>query len=722
MSRTQRDNRGSTSNPDPHQIKRSIQSRAKWLYFIFTFMAILILVWLLFTMLGPNAAPLRNLSNDRCYSYRTVEGSRGNIYDRNGEVLSTDSRSYSLYLDLAAEPLTDSLFAHHLPALSDSLGRLFGRPASHYRQLLTETRRKAIDPLDTTKGKRYKLLARHLNQKQYDRLRTFPLMERKYGLVSTTERTRYKMYGSLAAYTISQGIEKAYDSILRSTDGRNKYVRLDSRNRNSVPIVDKDNTPATHGCDIITTIDINLQDVVEGALRDQLARNNDRSGTAVVVECATGEIRAMANLTRRADGEMGDDFNYAIRWHGAPGSTFKGVSLMTLIDEAGVSTGKWIDCGKTKRAVINRMPVNDTHIVGKDECGKTTLKGVFEESSNIGFAKIVDETYREEPERWVDYINGIGLNEVSNIQRIKGLGFRMKHPSSYKQRGGWSHTTLTQTAYGYEINMTPMHTLMFYNAVANGGKLVAPMLVKQIVKEGEVIEEFQPQVVNPQICSPTSLAELRKCMEAVVQAERGTGKALKTLPFEVAGKTGTAQIYQAAGNQGRTAYETKSGGREYLATFVGYFPADNPKYTCIVSIKTERAKGEVKYYTGAGVSLPVFREIAEYIYTHEQGWMPQAERVASKSTDKRSRQGVAPEGRRRSRRSAGASSATQQPQPADKMPDVKGMGLRDAIYTLEQCGLEVTIKGAGTVTNQSIAPGTDIAHGDQVVIELRIEN
>lgn len=718
MSKKSRPNSPS-GNPDPHLIKRSIRRRVRVLYIILLLLSSLIVGQLVLTMVGPNAAPLRNLSEARCYTYRPVEGSRGNIYDRNGEVLSTDSRTYTLYLDLAAEPLSDSLFQRHLPALSDSLGKMLGKGSKYYRDFLSHTRRVATDKSDSTKGKRYVLLTRHLNQKEYDRLRTFPLMERRYGLISQTERTRYKVYGSLAAYTISQGIEKAYDSIIRSTDGRNKYVKLDALNRNAVPIVDKENTPAQHGCDIITTIDINLQDVVEGALRDQLARNNDRSGTAVVVECATGEIRAMANLTRRNDGEMGDDFNYAIRWHGAPGSTFKGISLMALIDEAGVSTGKWIDCGRTKRAVINKMPVNDTHIVGKDECGKTTLKGVFEESSNIGFAKIVNEVYQDEPARWVDYINGIGLDKVSDIQRIKGLGFKMKHPDSYKRKGGWSHTTLTQTAYGYEVNMTPMQTLMFYNAVANGGKLVAPMLVKQIVKEGEVVEEFQTEVVNPQICSPESLAELRKCMEAVVQAERGTGKALKTLPFGVAGKTGTAQIYQSKENQGKTAYETKSGGREYLATFVGYFPADNPKYTCIVSIKTERKKGEVKYYTGAGVSLPVFREIAEYVYTHEQGWMPQAERVASKATSKLSRQGE-PSSRRRGRHTT--SGTEGEPQTATKMPSVIGMGLRDALYTLEKCGLEVSFRGAGSVAEQSIPAGHDIAQGDQVEIELKIEN
>ncbi|MBQ5931733.1 MAG: hypothetical protein IIX00_05685, partial [Tidjanibacter sp.] len=423
MSKKSRPNSPS-GNPDPHLIKRSIRRRVRVLYIILLLLSSLIVGQLVLTMVGPNAAPLRNLSEARCYTYRPVEGSRGNIYDRNGEVLSTDSRTYTLYLDLAAEPLSDTLFQRHLPALSDSLGKMLGKGSKYYRDFLSHTRRVATDKSDSTKGKRYVLLTRHLNQKEYDRLRTFPLMERRYGLISQTERTRYKVYGSLAAYTISQGIERAYDSIIRSTDGRNKYVKLDALNRNAVPIVDKENTPAQHGCDIITTIDINLQDVVEGALRDQLARNNDRSGTAVVVECATGEIRAMANLTRRNDGEMGDDFNYAIRWHGAPGSTFKGISLMALIDEAGVSTGKWIDCGRTKRAVINKMPVNDTHIVGKDECGKTTLKGVFEESSNIGFAKIVNEVYQDEPARWVDYINGIGLDKVSDIQRIKGLGFK----------------------------------------------------------------------------------------------------------------------------------------------------------------------------------------------------------------------------------------------------------------------------------------------------------
>ncbi len=702
----------STNNPNPHAIKQSIQRRAKWLYAIFSIVALAVLVQIVLTQYGPNGAALRNKSEDLCYTTRIVQGSKGNIYDRNGELLSTDSRTYNIRLDLAAEPLTDSIFNHNIGALSDSLSKMLGKSSAHYRTLLRETRTKAVESKDTTmvklKGKkyysgaRYKLLTRHLDQREYDRLRTFPLMERRMGMIAEEERMRYKVYGSMAAYTISQGVEKAYDSLLRSTDGVNRYVKLDNRNRSSVPIVDKINRPATNGCDIITTIDINLQDVVEGALRGKLVDNNAMSGTAVVVECATGEIRAMANLTHRKSGEISDDFNYAIRWHGAPGSTFKGLSLMALLDDAGVSKDQWVDCGTTGKAVINGQAIIDTHVVGENRNGKTTIEGIFAESSNIGFAKVVCQNYEDKPQQWVDYIRGIGLDKVSNIQNIQGLGFYIKDPSTFHQRGGWSHTTLPQTAYGYEINMTPLQTLMFYNAVANGGKLTTPILVKQVMSEGEVVMEYNTEVVNEQICSPTALADLQECMEAVVNHERGTAKTLATLPFKVAGKTGTAQIILPREEWGRNAYVKKDGTRQYLATFVGYFPADAPKYTCIVSIKTERKPNERKPYTGAGVSLPVFREIAEYVYTHDKQWATRAQRCTT------AEQPVA-----KTHHSAALVEECV-------VPNVIGMGLRDALYCLESAGLRVKFSGSGTVVEQSIAPDTPVEAGS--VIELRIEN
>ena len=699
-------------DPNPHSIKRSIQRRAKWLYVIFSLLALAVFVQIVLTQYGPNGAALRNKSEDLCYTTRRVQGNRGNIYDRNGEILSTDSRTYNIRLDLAAEPLSDELFNRHVGALADSLGRMFGKPSAHYRTLLQQTRQKAVESGDTAMvrlhgkahyaGARYKLLARHLNQREYDRLRTFPLMERRYGMIAEEERMRYKVYGSLAAYTISQGVEKAYDSLLRSTDGVNRYVKLDNRNRSSVPIVDKINRPATNGCDIITTIDINLQDVVEGALRKQLADNKALSGTAVVVECATGEIRAMANLTHRKSGEINDDFNYAIRWHGAPGSTFKGISLMALLDDAGVSKDRWVDCGKTGKTVINGLTITDTHVVGAGKSGKTTVKGMFVESSNVGFAKVVCQNYEDRPERWVEYIRGIGLDKVSSIQNIRGLGFYIKDPSTFHDRGGWSKTTLPQTAYGYEVNMTPMQTLMFYNAVVNNGCLITPVLVKQVMNEGEVVREYTTEVVNEQICSPTALADLQECMEAVVSHERGTGKALAKLPFKVAGKTGTAQVILPKEMWGRNAYVTKDGTRQYLATFVGYFPADAPKYTCIVSIKTERKSGEVKYYTGAGVSLPVFGEIAEYIYTHDLQWATRAERVAGAGVLKS--KPIA-----RSVADVEAVGTTE-----GGVPNVVGMGLRDALYVLERAGYKVRFSGSGTVVSQ-----TTNAEGE---VELRIQN
>ncbi len=689
-------------DPHPGRIKRGIQTKVKILYCVFGVLSIMILGQIIITQWGPNGTPLRNLSDERCYTTRPVEGSMGNIYDRNGEILSTDTRGYRLRLDLHAEALGGGIFERDLPALCDSLSAMFGKSASYYQKFLTDTRHRAVNKIGPSPYNQ-PFIPGTLNQREYDRLRSFPLMQPKYGLVVEQRPIRHKVYGSLAAYTISSGVERAYSDVIAAEDGENRFVWLDSRHRHSVPIIDGDNTPATNGKNIITTIDIDLQDVVEGALRKKLEENNASSGTAVVVECTTGEIRAMANLTHHKGGEMNDDFNYAIQWQGSPGSTFKGVSLMALIDEAGMSIDKRIDCGKKPSMVIGGLNITDTHVVG-EKTGKTTLKGIFTESSNIGFAKTVTEEYGEEPERWVEYINAIGIDKTGNIQRIKGYGFKgIKHPSTYKQRGGWSHTTLTQTAYGYEMDMTPMQTLMFYNAVANGGKLLQPILVKQIESDGEILEEFTTEVVNPAICSPESLAKLRECMEAVVSDEHGTGRALASLPFGVAGKTGTAQVYQTKENMGRTAYETKDGSREYLATFVGYFPAENPKYTCIVSIKTLRKRGEVKFYTGAGVSLPVFKEIAEYIYSHDREWQSEAVCGAFQAPTPKPRSVV-------------------EPTEEGVMPDVSGMGLRDALWELERRGLKVSFEGVGEVVRQSPEAGRVFTPGEEVKLKLKIEN
>ena len=688
-------------DPDPRTIKREIHRRVALLYLLFGMLCVAIIGQIVLTQIGPNGEGLRNLSEVRCYVTREVEGSQGNVYDRHGELLSTDTRGYRLRLDLHAEALTDELFAAELPALCDSLSAMFGKRPSHYRELLTATRRRALNK----EGKspyNQPFIPGVLNQREYDRLKSFPLMERKYGLVVNEAPLRHKVHGSLASYTISRGVEREYADVLEATNGVNRFVWLDARKRHSVPIVDPVNTPASNGSNIITTIDIELQDVVEAALKRQLEANRANDGTAVVVECSTGEIRAMANLTRHSEGNVQDDFNYALQWQGAPGSTFKGVSLMALVDEAGLSIEKRIDCGPKESMIINGTKVTDTHIVG-DGTGKTTLKGIFAESSNIGFAKTVTETYGEQPERWVEYINAIGLDKVRNIQRLKGYGFRgIKHPSTYKEVGGWSRTTLVQTAYGYEMDMTPLQVLMFYNAVANNGQLITPVLVRSIERDGEILEQFTTEVINPSICSPATLAKVRECMEAVVSDKLGTAhRQLSGLPFKVAGKTGTAQVMLAKEKRGKTAYIDSEGGKEYLATFVGYFPADDPKYTCIVAIKTPKGYGEVKYYTGAGVSLPVFREIAEYIYYHDPEWHTEATPMAT------------------------ATPMSHKPSKAPQcvegtVPDVVGMGLRDALYELESRGVAVEFEGTGSVKSQSVEAGKPIEPDTRVKLMLGI--
>lgn len=711
MSKQNKNNR-SVATPKPGEIKKAIQKKVRWLYGLFVILALLIVGQIAMIQIGPNARGFRNLSEYRFYKTDTVRGSWGNIYDRKGELLSTDSRGYTFRLDLHAASLdVDSAYIKQVPALCDSLAAMLGGDPQEYRAYLDTVRHRALEGKIKSRYSQPFVTNRVFNQLEYERLSTFPLMQKKYGLLVTPQKIRHKTHGSLASYTIARCVESAYLEEIRAKDGVNRFVWLDARHSKAVPIWDRDNTSAENGCDIVTTIDIKLQDVVEGALRRQIESHDAMDGTAVVVECATGEIRAMSSLSRNVkSGEINEEINHALYWQGAPGSTFKGISLMTLIDEAGIPLTKQINCGTSSQIRLNGLTIRDTHVVndrGGSNRGKTNLKGIFTESSNIGFAKLVTETYTEDPYRWVNYINSIGLDKVRNIQKIKGYGFRgIKSPDTFHQRGGWSQTTLPQTAYGYELVMTPLQTLMFYNAVANDGKLVSPILVKQIRRDGEVLEEFSTEVINPAICSPSSLAKVRECMESVVSDKSGTARALRNLPFKVAGKTGTAQVAQTAENMGRdsngnlNAYIAKDGSRDYFSSFVGYFPADDPKYACIVALKVNVPKGNSrKLYTGASLTLTAFREIAEYIYSHDKEWFTYAE------------QGVAPQGE------AKVSEATYAPSEG-MIPNVVGMGLRDAMYVLENMGLKVKFTGSGSVVRQSPECYSTFEPGDEITLRL----
>lgn len=701
------------TDPHPGAIKKNILKKVRSLYMLFALLSLLIIAQILLIQWGPNSEGFKNLANDRFFTTTTIKASGGNIYDHNGKLLSTDTRGYRLRLDLHVEALYDEdrVYETQLPILCDSLVAMFGGSAEEYKNHFDSIQVIALSPEGKSRFSQPFPINKVFDQLEYDRICTFPMMERTYGLIANYEPMRHKTHGSLASYTISRCIERAYEDTLMGKNGVSRFVWLNASHSRNKPVVDSKNRPAENGSDIITTIDIDLQDVVDGALRRQIESEDATFGTAVVVECATGEIKAMSNLTRYSGGSINDDFNYAIRWQGDPGSTFKGVSLMALIEEGNVPITRTINCGKSITKDVEGSLVRDTHIINEGK-GVGSLKMVFAESSNIGFATIVTETFKdasrkETPNyrRWMNYINSIGLDKVRHIQNINGYGFTaIKDPNSYNKAGGWSPKTLTNNAYGYELTMTPIQTLMFYNAVANNGTLLAPRLIKRIVKDGVVTEESEPIVVNPAICSQATLRQVKECMEAVVSYKHGTAHDLHDLPFKVAGKTGTAQVVQPVGKRGKdadgktNAYLTLDGSREYIATFVGYFPADNPKYTCIVTMNTFQRVGQTKKIYGSNLALPVFREISEYIYAHTPEWFNQAKRVHT--GEPKTKPTVA------TTRGEGT------------VPNVIGMGLRDALYTLEQLGLEVSFKGKGAVAAQSLEAGTPLTAGAKIELQL----
>lgn len=711
--------------PGSKHIKKDILVRVNVLYIIFFGIALCIFAQMIITQYGPNGSLLRNLSDSRNYQIKPIYASRGNILSHDGRILATEAPFYSLRLDFSVESLNDSIFESNVKPLSDSLSSLLGESSRHYENRLREIY--SIAHSDKP-GRKNQLLVDKINQLQLDRVKTFPLFAEGIGGLKTPKDTvRYRPYGSLAAYTLgnayTHGLERSYNDYLVGYDGQNRCVRLVGNVW--LPVVDSINRIAVDGSDIVTTLDIDLQDVAESSLRRQMASNSALSGTAIVMEVETGEIRAMTNLTRRSNGRITDDFNYATNSRNEPGSTFKLVSLLAILDEAGLSKDYVIYCSRNGREIINQTLVEDTHTTPE---GRMTVKQMMAESSNIGFAKLIDQLYRDKPEVFVNYIKELGLNTPADIQRHKGLSAVIKDPARRRQTD-WNRMTLTKMAYGYAIELTPMHTLMLYNAVANDGKMLAPVLVKEIQRDGMTVERFDAKVLNPQICPEGVLADVRECLEEVV--ENGTASLLKNDYYTVAGKTGTAQVAQGA-----RGYFTADGGRDYLATLVGYFPAEAPKYSCIVTIKTHHKPGDGNRYYGSQLAGPVFKDIINYIYTLDEEWRADVQdsmrlngtipikggnlqqiyrttsevRIASEINTQEQGWGTVNKG--------STINVNRIDIDTELMPDLKGMGLKDALYVLEQAGMRVTFEGKGGVAQQSIAPGDTLVRGNDVHLVL----
>lgn len=708
-------------------------SRVRVLYAVFAIAAFAVFAMILVTQYGPNGTPLRNRSDLKCYKTLDIPATRGTIFSHDGQILATDSPSYDLVLDFTVLDMSGKEFDKLSSALADSLSRAIPT----YSRSFFYNRLHAIRSKAQRGGKgsqSQKLIDEKVNQLQLDRIKNFPIFNKGRlggGLIYTQDAERYKPFGTLAARTLGKpgefGLEGAFNEALSGRDGRTQCVRL--VRDVWVPVVNRNNEDVVNGNDIVTTIDLKIQDIVESELRKQMLGANATAGTAVVMDVETGEVRAISNLSRYGE-TIRDDVNHAITMRCEPGSTFKLVSLMALLEEAHYTLNHPVDCTESGRYMYQpkgtkkQFLIADSHAVGE-----TNLKGAMEHSSNIGFVKLITGEYGEQPERFVDFINSLGINRQINMQLNGGLKPVIKDPRRKKETA-WDAISLMKMSYGYALEFTPIHTLMLYNAIANGGVMVAPKLVNEISDNGHTVEKFGTEIINKRICSDNTISLVREALEGVM--EEGTGSLLKNQNFKIAGKTGTAQI--ALNNRG---YMDDRGGRAYLATFVGYFPADKPRYSLIVAIKTYHGPGSYNSYYGASLAGPAFKGIAERIYALDTDWYApltenEAPVIASvKGGDMHSIRSAAGKlsvaadvgmwenGWATTRNDSTKVSVTPLEQPTGVMPPVMGMSLKDALYILESRGLSVGFTGKGKVVSQSINAGSVIREGQYVSLLLK---
>ncbi len=653
-----------------------------------------------------------------------MEALRGNIFDANGALLATSLPYYEVAIDVNTPSITDKIFRENRDSLAFLLSNLFeDKSERDYINLLNKARK--------TKD-RYVVLKRNVSYKELQTLKTFPILRKgkRGGLVTLQTNRREKPFQALAGRTIGLsrkgikpvGLEGAFDSVLSGVSGR----RLMQKIAGDVwrPINDENEVEPKDGSDLYTTIDINLQDVASSALLRTLLQNNASHGCAILMEVKTGKIKAIANLSRKDSSEYSESFNYAIGYPSEPGSTFKLASMLALIDEYGVSLEEKVEVGNGECTYFDKV-VRDAH--APDE-PILNVQRIFETSSNVGVSKLITKYYAKNPQQFVDKLNSFHLNQKLGID-IPGEGVPRIPQTKTKY---WSGVTLPQLSYGYESLITPLQTLTLYNAVANNGTMVKPRFVESIRRNGRIIKTFETEVLSEKIVKDQTIVKAKILLEGVVQ--NGSGKNLNISAFKVGGKTGTAVIArQGRLPKGKTAYG-EAGNRIYQASFVGYFPADNPLYSCIVVINSP-SNG---VYYGAAVAGPVFKEIAEKVYSGSLNCIEPVNKKHSiitqfPATGKVQKQELdyltANLGSEQLKKFAHLEIEQKQNQTYNSkaieaqlkkglMPDLLGLSAKDALYILENNGVQVKITGMGAVKKQSIQPGQRFTRGNSITLTL----
>lgn len=647
------------------------------------------------------------------FDYKSVKATRGNIYSDNGSLLATSLPFYKIAFD-ATLP-NDEVFKKGVDSLAYHLSVFFrDKSKTEYKRMLVDARESR---------KQYIIISRKQVDYQDKKIMLeWPIFREgrlRGGAIFEKIDVRYRPFSNLSQRTIGYvneddkgaGLEYSFNKYLGGQDGYAYYQKIAGGIWK--PIFDANNVKAVDGYDLQTTLDINLQDVAETALHKAMMQHNADDGLVVVMEVKTGEIKAISNLSSDGKGNFSERFNFATAGLFEPGSTFKLVTMIALLEDSNVELNDSIDTGNGEAIFYNKK-VRDHEEKG---LGKISVQEAFEHSSNVAMAKLVNNQFGTKPQKFVDYVDRLKLSQPLGVQ-ITGEPQPKIHRPGEK---GWSGISLPWMAYGYGFEITPLHTLTLFNAVANEGKMIKPVFVKAVSKADDVKESFETEVLNAKICSKKTLTKLKLMLEGVV--ERGTAKNIRGTHYRIAGKTGTAQILE----KGRYT-------QKYITSFAGYFPAHAPKYSAIVLIKNPR--GWQQY--GSSVAAPVFKEIADNIYSRdvelhmamdkkrymEEGVFPvirgghQEELTMLCNELGISTHSQTEELWVKTSKAGSAVNWKKATAGKDMVPDVTGMTFRDAIYLLENSGLKVFYEGKGRVASQSLTPGARVSKGDRIYIRL----
>jgi cell division protein FtsI (penicillin-binding protein 3) len=631
---------------------------------------------------------LRELAKKETVKSFIIPANKGNIYSADGSLLATSIPNYNIRFDAVVPK--GVVFEKNVKPLSDSLSKLLGKPSSFYQSQLNMAR---------TNKNRYLLVARDLSYTEYIKIKSFPLFNlgaNKGGIIVEQETIREHPIGKIAERTIGyervkpngeldgKGIEWSFRKYLNGKDG--KVLKQKIAKGQWKPIRDQNEVDPQDGYDVISTIDVYIQDIAHHALLKQLKEFKAEHGCVVVMETKTGKIKAISNLgkLKESDSTYFETENYAIKESHEPGSTFKLVDMIALLDDHKIDTSKVYDCkgGVISYPSFKGKKVTDSHEGG---WGRISLAKGFEVSSNTVMVQAVYENYKNNPKEFVDRIDKMGLNKPLGLP-FQGEGKPYIPQPSDKH---WSALSLPWMAYGYGVSVTPLQTLTLYNAIANNGEMVKPQFVSEIKEWNKVIKTYNKEVINPKICSDETIGKLKAVLQNVVK--RGTGKDLYSKDFSMAGKTGTAQ-----------ANYSKNGGNDkyYISSFVGFFPADKPKYSCIVVVHKPNTSGN-NYY-GADVAGPVFKRIAQKIFTDS----PSTNEI--KNLDKK----IKKQELSYNEYSTKASSEIK------VIPNLMGMSGMDAVALLENLKLKVRVIGIGKVKKQSVPAGEALDKSKTIILEL----